>query len=93
MFFETRIIVFALLISFVWVPICSADRSVQIPNDKFDQDRFRSVLRVSILDSYKDEKGVHIESALSALGALSGFALQQGIRKVFIEERADTKTV
>lgn len=91
MFFETRNIVFALLISFLWVPICSADRSVQIANDKFDQDRFRSVLRVSILDSYKDEEGVHIESALSALGALSGFALQQGIRKVFIEERGNAE--
>jgi len=61
--------------------------TIAVPNEKFDKDKFRSVLREYVFTTYKGEKGVHIESALSALGALSGFALQQGIREELIKKQ------
>lgn len=57
---------------------------VEVKNSEFDQDEFRSLLREYIFQNYKDQKGVHVESVLSALGALSGFSLQQGIREELI---------
>jgi hypothetical protein len=37
-----------------------------------------------VMQGMKDEKGVHIESLLSALGALAGYACQSGLREEFI---------
>jgi hypothetical protein len=62
-----------------------AEGTVVISNDQFDKDKFRSFLREYVFQTYKSEKGVHIESVLSALGALSGFAVQQAIREEKIE--------
>jgi len=60
---------------------------VEIENSKFDQDKFRSLFREYIFQSYKDQRGIHLESVLSAVGALSGFSLQQGIREELILNR------
>lgn len=64
-----------------------AESKAEVSNDQFDKDKFRSLLREYVFQTYKSEKGVHIESVLSALGALSGYALQQGIRQELISNR------
>jgi hypothetical protein len=64
-----------------------AESKAEVSNDRFDKDKFRSLLREYVFQTYKSEKGIHIESVLSALGALSGFALQQGIRQELISGR------
>lgn len=54
---------------------------------KFDRDKLRVQLREYIFQQYTDDKGTHVESALSALGALSGFAVQYGLRHKFVVEQ------
>ncbi len=76
--------VLTVMLSLMLVPNVMAENKVEVPYEKFDQDKFRSFLREYLFRSYTDENGVHIESVLSALGALSGFSLQQGIREDLI---------
>lgn len=82
-----RLISILFFIVFISSSIIVAGEQVEVPNEKFDQDKFRSLLREYVFNTYKDERGVHIESALSALGALSGFALQKGIREELIKKQ------
>lgn len=77
------LIVFSLLLLF---SSAHAVKSVAIENDQLDKTPFNQLLRSYVFDTYKDENGVHVESVLSALGALSGYALQQGIREKLISK-------
>ena len=56
------------------------------PQVTYDKKQLRSLLRNYVLEAYKDSKGVHIESVLSALGSLSGFAVQEGLRQKLVIE-------
>ncbi len=38
-----------------------------------------------LLAGYVDDQGIHIETALSTLGALAGFATQMGLRQALID--------
>lgn len=76
-----------LTVSLFLMSVSVSGGAAESQGKKIGQEEFRSLLKNYIFASYKDKSGVHIESALSALGALSGFALQSGIREEFVKKQ------
>ena len=73
--------ILTVMLSVMLFPNVMAENKVEVPYEKFDQDKFRSFLREYLFRSYTDENGVHIESVLSALCALSGFSFNKAFGK------------
>lgn len=62
------------------------------PHNDQKREQLRAQIGSLVFEACRDEKGVHAPSALCALGALSGFAVQMGLRQKLVVEEGQPET-
>lgn len=73
-----RILIFSILLSLVIAVFWFSRKKTNLQKPEYDK------LLQLIISGLTDEKGVHVETALTVLGALAGFSAQMAVREKFI---------